>query len=101
MPRRETIELNTHLLAERVAALEMKQWVIATRLGVARRSLSRWLSGEVKKISRGNLDKLAALLGCSPDELSAADTSPPFATRADQSQAARNIVKPTAESIFN
>jgi tetratricopeptide (TPR) repeat protein len=101
VPRRETIELNTHLLAERIAALDMKQWVIATRLGVARRSLSRWLSGEVKKISRGNLDKLAALLGCPPEDISVDDSSPPFATRADQSQAARNIVKEPAESIFN
>jgi tetratricopeptide (TPR) repeat protein len=98
VPRTDTLLLDAHALARQLAAQEMEQWWVAERLGVARRTVSRWVSGQVKRISPGNLTQLARLLGIAEDELLAPGEMEVFATRADQQAAAERLL--TSEAIF-
>jgi transcriptional regulator with XRE-family HTH domain len=98
VPRIDTLPLDAHALQRELLAQGIEQWWVAERIGVARRTVGRWLSGEVKRISRDNLTQLARLLGCEEQRLLATDDAEVFATRADQSQAVQELLN--SEAVF-
>lgn len=91
MPRPGTLRLNTHFVARRIAALDVKQWWLARQVGVDRKTVSRWATGKVKRIAPENAETLASLLDCSLDELTLSDDADLLATHEEQRAAARLI----------
>ncbi|MEM7246829.1 MAG: helix-turn-helix transcriptional regulator [Acidobacteriota bacterium] len=88
MKREDTVPLDGHFLVRRLEVLGMKQWWLARQLGVSRKTVSRWVSGKVKRIAADNLAALARELDCSPDELTSAEADEVLATREEQRAAA-------------
>ena len=83
--------LDTHALVERFEASGMKQWLLARELSVHPRTVSRWLMGKVRRISRENLERLAAALACNPQDILAPEGAEVYATREEQRRAATLI----------
>lgn len=83
--------LNLAAVVDRLRELELKQWWLADQLGVDRKTVARWLSGRVKRISPDNLANLAAALSSTPEALTLRDSADAFATREEQAEAARLI----------
>jgi tetratricopeptide (TPR) repeat protein len=69
----------------------IRQWWLAEQLRVDRKTISRWMSGKVRRISAENLTNLAGILGCSEADLVAGDPTDVFASAEDQARAARLI----------
>jgi DNA-binding Xre family transcriptional regulator len=88
MRREDTVRLDTDRLVREVRELGLRQWALARLVRVSRKTVSRWLTGKVRRITRRNLERLAETLGCSPGELTLPESTPPYATRADQRHAA-------------
>ncbi len=88
MRREDTIQLNTHALVQRVQALGLKQWWLAQSVGVAAKTVNRWLAGSVQRVDRRNAVMLAECLGCELEEITVAEPTDVFATRAQQRRAA-------------
>jgi transcriptional regulator with XRE-family HTH domain len=88
MRREDTVRLDTDRLVREVRELGLRQWALARLVRVSRKTVSRWLTGKVRRISVHNLERLAGALGCRPDELTLPESAPPYATRADQRHAA-------------
>jgi tetratricopeptide (TPR) repeat protein len=91
MRRQDTVMLDTHALVERFEARSIKQWLLARELSVHPRTVSRWLMGKVRRISRENLERLAAALSCKPDDILAPEGAEVYATREEQRRAATLI----------
>jgi tetratricopeptide (TPR) repeat protein len=91
MRRGDTIQLDTHYLVERIEVLGLKQWWIARELGVDRKTVSRWVTGKVKRLSRDSAARLAELLGCPESRLTVRDEADVLATREEQRAAAALI----------
>lgn len=91
MKKADTIRIATHVLGRRVEVLGLKQWWIARELGVTRKTVSRWLTGKVKRAARENLVALAELLDCELETITERDEADVLATREEQSVAARLI----------
>ena len=89
MKKADTIRIATHVLGRRVEVLGLKQWWIARELGVTRKTVSRWLTGKVKRAARENLVALAELLDCELETITERDEADVLATREEQSVAAR------------
>ncbi|MCC7478662.1 helix-turn-helix transcriptional regulator [bacterium] len=100
MHKQETAALNQHALAERMQALGLKQWWLADQIAVDKRTVNRWLTGRVRRISRDNLERLAAQLKCSEDELVLADETDTRATQKEQQQASQMLLDPAAQLMF-
>lgn len=100
MHKQDTARLNAPALASRIREQGVKQYMLARTIGVEPLTVNRWLTGKVKRISRDNLARLAQALGCSADALSYADEADVHATQVEQSQAARMLVEPRAETMF-
>ncbi|MDH5642341.1 MAG: helix-turn-helix transcriptional regulator, partial [Nitrospira sp.] len=83
--------LNTSYVRNRFEQLELKQEWAAARIGVARKTVSRWLNGRVDRIERDNAARLAELLGCAVDDVCLDDPAQRLATPAEQREAARLI----------
>ena len=47
MRREDTVLLDAHVLVRRIEALGLKQTWLADTIGVARRTVSRWVTGKV------------------------------------------------------
>lgn len=65
----QPLTLDDSALRNRVAALGLKQWWLAEQAGVDRRTVLRWVNGQVRQIQPANLRRLAAVLGCAEHEL--------------------------------
>lgn len=63
------LTLDDSALRNRVAALGLKQWWLAEQVGVDRRTVLRWVNGQVRQIQPANLRRLATVLGCAEREL--------------------------------
>ncbi len=100
MHKQETAALNQHALAERMQALGLKQWWLADQIAVDKRTVNRWLTGKVRRISRDNLERLAAQLKCSEDELVLEDETDTRATQKEQQQASQMLLDPAAQLMF-
>ena len=100
MHRQDTARLNAQALATRIREQGVKQYMLARAIGVEPLTVNRWLTGKVKRISRDNLDRLSNALGCNAEDLSHMDEADVRATQVEQSQAARMLVEPRAQAMF-
>jgi tetratricopeptide (TPR) repeat protein len=87
--REDTVRLNTHFLVRRIEVLGLKQGWVADQVGVARKTVSRWATGKVKRIERASAEALADVLSCALADLLASD--PVLATKEEQKVAAKLI----------
>jgi tetratricopeptide (TPR) repeat protein len=87
------LPLNIAFAGDRLRELGLKQWWIADQLGVDRKTVARWFNGQVKRIQRDNLLKLARCLECESESLILRDETESLATKAEQSKAALLIQK--------
>lgn len=65
--------LNHDALKAAVERKQLKQWWLAEQIGVSRYTVLRWLNGKIRHIQTENLERLAALLECTPKELEVDD----------------------------
>jgi len=89
----DTVLLNVAALNDRIRELGLKRSWIADQIRIDRKTMTRWLTGQTKRIHVDNLNRLATLLDCEPRELVQSETGEVFATAADQSLAARLIAQ--------
>lgn len=67
----------------------LKQSWIASEVGVDRKTVVRWINGQVKQIVVENAQRLSGVLQCSIEDLCGASADSLFATLEDQTQAAQ------------
>lgn len=91
MRKEDTLRLHTHALAHRIAARELKQTWLAAQVGVDKKTVGRWLNGQVKRLARGHAARLATVLGCAVSDLTVPDEADVLATKEEQRVAARLI----------
>jgi tetratricopeptide (TPR) repeat protein len=89
--REDTVRLDTHYLVRRIEVRGLKQGWLADQVGVARKTVSRWTTGKVKRLGRDSATRLAEVLACSLDELTVRDEADVLATKAEQTAAAKLI----------
>lgn len=78
------LTLNSAWLRNRVAELGLKQWWLAEQVGVDKKTVIRWLHGQVRTIQPANALALAAVLGCRVEELELPRAAIDLASAADQ-----------------
>lgn len=61
--------LNATALRNRVAELGLRQWWLAEQLGVDRRTVLRWINGQVRSITPERARDLAQVLACRIEDL--------------------------------
>lgn len=83
--------LNPTALRRRIAALGLRQWWLAEQLGVDRRTVLRWVNGQVRQIAPERAAALAGILGCPVSELLRHDARAPLASADDQRRAGAAI----------
>jgi len=93
MPHPESYLINFTFLENRLRELGLKNWWVAETIGVDRKTLTRWLTGQVKSIKHENLVALAQCLQCSHDELILKDESLITASKEEQAIAAQLVVQ--------
>jgi transcriptional regulator with XRE-family HTH domain len=79
-----TLHLNATWLRNRVAELGLRQWWLAEQLGVDRRTVLRWINGQVRNIAAARAQALAQVLGCRVDELLLHEPGRELASAQDQ-----------------
>lgn len=89
---KQEILLNHVFLKNRVTELGIKQWWLAEQVGVDRKTVIRWIQGQVRSIQRENAEKLAKILSCDISQLTVANGADQLATPQDQKQAATLLV---------
>ena len=89
--QRQTVLLNNEALSRIIAEREVKQWLLARRIGVDRKTITRWITGKTQRISRDNITRLAEVLECSIEALTVKDTLEALGTREDRWAAARQL----------
>ena len=87
--------LNSAWLRNRVAELGLKQWWLAEQIGVDKKTVIRWLHGHVRTIQPGNAAALAAVLGCTTQDLELPRDAVDLATADDQRTAATLLATST------
>lgn len=101
MRKQDTAALNTHALVARVEELGIKQYWLARKLDVTTRTVNRWMTGKVKRLSRENLDRMVEVLKTTHEELTTPDEGDVFATRSEQTKAAHLLVMRETENLFH
>lgn len=93
MGGRETDEciLNASVVRDLVARNGLKQWWIADRLQVHRKTVSRWITGSVRRTSRAMARAIAEVLSSNVEEITVSSEAGLHATAADQKAAAESI----------
>lgn len=91
MKKEDTVRLDTHALGRLIETQNVKQWWLARMIGVDRKTVSRWVSGKVKRLDRQNATLLAKHLECRLEDLTAPDETDVYATREEQRAAARLV----------
>ncbi|MCB1216119.1 helix-turn-helix domain-containing protein [bacterium] len=89
--RKKTVLINAQVLRRLLDEKEVKQWWLARRIGVDRKTITRWVSGQTQRISEENIAALAAELGCSVQELTVQDSLEALGSREDRWKAARRL----------
>ena len=100
MHKQDTAALDTNALVELVRGRELKQWWIARQLNVDTKTVNRWLTGKVKRISRDNLARLCSLLACEEAAISLADEADLRATRSEQNIASTALLSTDGRRLF-
>tara|TARA_R110002072_G_scaffold534_2_gene3611 strand:+ start:145415 stop:146536 length:1122 start_codon:yes stop_codon:yes gene_type:complete len=91
MSNEEKILLNLVFFDNRFRELELKQWWLAVEIGVDRKTVGRWLTGQTKRIRKDNLKKLSEILECIEEDLILKDEASQFASASEQKEAAKLI----------
>jgi tetratricopeptide (TPR) repeat protein len=91
MSREEKVLLNLVFFDNRFRELELKQWWLAEEIGVDRKTVGRWLTGQTKRIRKDNLKKLSEILDCVEKDLILRDEASQFASVNEQKAAAKLI----------
>jgi DNA-binding Xre family transcriptional regulator len=84
--------LNSVFLKNRISELGIKQWWLAEQIGVDRKTVIRWLQGQVKSIQIENAGKLCQVLDCTIEEISLQNEADQLATPEDQKAAAQLLL---------
>lgn len=69
MKKEKVLPLNTASLNERINAMSLKREWLAQAIGVHPKTITRWTTGKVKRLSAYNAMALAQCLQCSVEEL--------------------------------
>lgn len=72
--------------------MSIKQWWLAEQMGVDRKTVSRWVQGQVRSIQPENAQTLAKILECRTEDLLVGDESQQLASIAQQKQAAEMLL---------
>ena len=88
---RDMLRLDTHALGERLRTQGAKQAWLAERVGVDRKTVTRWATGRVKRLDREHAVLLAEALGCAVEDLTVKDEADVLATKEEQRVAAKLI----------
>lgn len=91
MNNEDKVLLNLVYLDNRIRELELKQWWLADQVGVDRKTVGRWLTGQTKRIRKDNLSKLAKILNCSKENLILEDEASQYSSPMEQKIAAKLI----------
>ncbi|MCB1186867.1 helix-turn-helix transcriptional regulator [bacterium] len=94
------VRLNNRRLRERISELGLKQWAVARQTGVARRTVIRWINGEVSRITTDNLQSLARVVSLSPAELSSELSLDQAASTEEQQLAANSLLSQKMGEMF-
>ncbi|MCB1216118.1 helix-turn-helix domain-containing protein [bacterium] len=89
--QRQTVLLNNEALSRLINEREVKQWLLARRLGIDRKTVSRWISGRTQRISRENLTRLCDILEIGESQICVMDRLEALGTREDRWEAARKL----------
>jgi tetratricopeptide (TPR) repeat protein len=98
MPKSTELLLHSVFLKNRIAELGIKQWWLAEQIGVDRKTVIRWVQGQVKHIQTANAEALAKILQCEVRDLSLQSEAEQLASVEDQKNAASLI---TASSLID
>ena len=90
---KQEVLLNHVFLKNRIAELGIKQWWLAEQVGVDRKTVIRWMQGQVRSIQQENAEKLAKTLDCDLSELTVVNGVDQLATAQDQKVAAALLLK--------
>ena len=85
----DSFQLDSARLRNRIAELGLKQWWLAEQLQVDRKTVVRWVNGQVRTLQHGNAVALAAVLQCRLDQLELPRSGIDLATPRDQHDAGR------------
>lgn len=80
-------------LKNRVHELGLKQWWLAEQVGVDRKTVTRWLNGQVRSVQPANIERLCEVLGCGTGDLVLANQADLLATLEDQKAAAKSLIQ--------
>ncbi len=86
-----TLQINAAALRNRVAELGLRQWWLAEQLGVDRRTVLRWINGQVRAITPERAEALARVLGRPVSELLLHEPAAQLASPEDQRRAGRAL----------
>lgn len=92
MTRKNTIAINTHFINNRIQELRLKRSWLAERIGVDKKTISRWTTGKVKRIAKCNAEALARCLECTVEELCDDADIHVLGTQLDRDLAAKEII---------
>jgi tetratricopeptide (TPR) repeat protein len=85
--------LNNIFLKNRLAEEGIKQWWLAEQVGVDRKTVTRWIQGQVKSIQPENAEALCRILKCDVNQLCLQSEADQLATAEDQKAAAELLTQ--------
>lgn len=85
------LQLNATALRNRIAELGLRQWWLAEQLGVDRRTVLRWVNGQVRTIGPERAEALAQVLGRPVAELLLHEPAAQLASADDQRRAGQAL----------
>ena len=85
--------LNATALRNLMAQRGLRQWWLAEQRGVNRRTVLRWVNGQVRQVQPARLHALAQVLGCSEDALRLHEPGAQQAADDDQRAAGQALVR--------
>jgi tetratricopeptide (TPR) repeat protein len=88
----QDIRLNSIFLKNRITELGIKQWWLAEQIGVDRKTVIRWIQGQVKSIQMENAERLTKVLECRIEDLSLSNEADHLASPEDQKVAAASLI---------
>lgn len=92
MTRKNTIAINAHFINNRIKELGLKRSWLAEKIGVDKKTITRWTTGKVKRIAEYNAKALAKCLKCTVEELCDDADIHFLGTQLDRDLAAKEII---------
>lgn len=89
----DLLTLNATALRNLMAQRGLRQWWLAEQLGVDRKTVLRWVNGQVRQVHPAKVQALAQVLGCTADTLLLHDPAAQLATADDQRAAGLAVVR--------